>query len=119
MESEKIHITGFVEDINTEIQKNEIAVFPLTYGAGIKLKVLLSFGLGVPVVTSSIGAEGIDPTGNVLCLAETDEEFAEQIKNLLSNPELLKKKSTDSSEYVRTNFGWERTIEIFREVYSN
>ena len=119
MESENIHITGFVDDINKEIQKNEIAVFPLTYGAGIKLKVLLAFGLGVPVVTSSIGAEGIDPTGKVLCLAETDEEFAEQIKNLLSNPELLKKKSTDSSEYVRTNFGWERTIEVFREVYSN
>lgn len=119
MESENIHITGFVDDINEEIQKNEIAVFPLTYGAGIKLKVLLAFGLGLPVVTSAVGAEGIDPSGKVLCLAEKDDEFAEKISGLLSNPELLREKSKESLEYVRRNFGWERSTEVFRKVYSD
>jgi len=119
MESENIHITGFVDDINKEIQKNEIAVFPLTYGAGIKLKVLLAFGLGLPVITSAVGAEGIDPEGKVLSLAETDEEFADKIHALLSKPELLKEKSKESSEYVRDKFGWERSAEIFHKIYSD
>ena len=59
-ECENIHITGFVDKIEDEILKNEMAVFPLTLGAGIKLKVLLACGLGLPVITTDIGAEGID-----------------------------------------------------------
>lgn len=62
-ECENIHITGFVENIEDEILKNQIAVFPLTLGAGIKLKVLLACGLGLPVITTDIGAEGIDEDG--------------------------------------------------------
>ena len=95
MECDNIHITGFVDDINEEILKNEIAVFPLTYGAGIKLKVLLVFGLGLPVITTSVGAEGIDQEGKILNLAETDEEIIAQINNLFSNRHLLYKKSKE------------------------
>lgn len=116
-ESENIHITGFVEDINAEIRKNVIAVFPLTCGAGIKLKVLLAFGLGLPVVTSAVGAEGIDPEGVVLRLAETDEEFRDRIEELISNEELRTRVGKESTEYVKTNFGWDKSEKIFREVY--
>lgn len=116
-ECANIHITGFVADINQEIQKNEIAVFPLTYGAGIKLKVLLAFGLGLPVVTSAVGAEGIDPDGRVLSLAETDAEYIQQINALFSNPAGLRQKSEESRTYVRKNFNWEKTRKVFAEVY--
>lgn len=116
-ESDNIHITGFVDDINKEIEKNEIAVFPLSYGAGIKLKVLLSFGLGLPVITSDIGAEGIDPKGKVLVLADSDEEYKNAISRLLSNQSYLQKKSYESREFVLKNFGWVKTEKIFEDVY--
>lgn len=116
-ESKNIHITGFVEDINEEIQKNQIAVFPLTYGAGIKLKVLLAFGLGLPVITSSIGAEGIDEDGNVLLLAESDEEFKQQIMNLMNDSERIKILSEKSSQYVQDKFNWDKTVEVFHRIY--
>lgn len=115
--SSNIHITGFVEDINREIQKNQIAVFPLTYGAGIKLKVLLAFGLGLPVITSSIGAEGIDEDGKVLLLAESDDEFKNQIENLMNDSERIKILSEKSSRYVKDNFNWNKTEEIFKRIY--
>ncbi len=117
MECENIHITGFVDDINTEIQKNEIAVFPLTYGAGIKLKVLLAFGLGLPVITTSIGAEGIDEEGKVLHLVESDSELKEQMIQLLSNREALKEKSQECISFVHEKFNWEKTEEIFDRLY--
>ena len=116
-ESENIHITGFVDDINKEILKNEIAVFPLTYGAGIKLKVLLAFGLGLPVITTSIGAEGIDESGKVLCLAESDDDIANSINELLSNRDLLKQVSQKGIEFVREKFSWNKTETIFKELY--
>ncbi len=117
MECENIHITGFVDDINTEILKNEIAVFPLTYGAGIKLKVLLAFGLGLPVITTSIGAEGIDEDGKVLCLVESDEEIKEQINVLFSDRESLKEKRQECISFVHEKFNWEKTEEIFEQLY--
>lgn len=117
MECENIHITGFVDDINTEILKNEIAVFPLTYGAGIKLKVLLAFGLGLPVITTSIGAEGIDEDGTVLELAETDEDIKDRIVKLLSDRTALKQKSEDCISFVKDKFTWDKTEEIFERIY--
>lgn len=118
-ESAKIHITDFVDDINAEVKKNEFAVFPLTYGAGIKLKVLLAFGLGLPVVTGAVGAEGIDPDGKVLLLAETDEEYREQMEKLMGSRELRRQIGAASAEYVKERFGWEQTEKLYQEVYGN
>ena len=116
-ESDSIHITGFVEDINAEIVKNAMAVFPLTCGAGIKLKVLLAFSLGLPVITSAVGAEGIDPEGKVLLLAETDEKFRSGMETLMENEDLRTRIGAASLAYVRKNFGWDKSEQIFREVY--
>lgn len=116
-QNEKIHCTGFVEDINKEIEKCELAVFPLTFGAGIKLKVLLAFGLGLPVITSSIGAEGIDEEGKVLILAESDDSYKKEITKLIRNKSLLNELSKKSTQYVSENFGWEKSVKILNDIY--
>lgn len=116
-EKENIHITGFVDDINLEIEKNRIAVFPLTYGAGIKIKVLQAFGLGLPVITNEVGAEGIDPDGQVLLLANTDEEFKQQMLTLMNNEELCEEISLKSAEFVKSRFDWNITEQLYREIY--
>ena len=84
-EDNMIRITGFVENIDDEISRCLLGVFPLTEGAGIKLKVLRSLALGIPVITTSVGAEGIDPQGTVLKIAETDDEFETSIISALSD----------------------------------
>ena len=116
-ESETVHVTGFVDDINKEISKAQFAVFPLTHGAGIKLKVLLAFGLGLPVVTGQVGAEGIDPEGRVIRLAETDEDYARAIRELTENGELRKELTAASRAYVRKHFDWGATEALYREIY--
>lgn len=116
-ESERIHITGFVDNINKEIEKNEIAVFPLTTGAGIKFKVLMALGLRVPVITTSVGAEGIDPEGKVLILAESDEEIKKNLKKLIEDDAYRQVKSNESFDFVRKNFDWEYSENVLKEVY--
>ena len=71
MENDYIHVTGFVDDVDLYLKQAQAAVFPLTLGAGIKLKVLRSLAIGTPVITGSIGAEGIDEEGEVIVKAET------------------------------------------------
>ena len=116
-ESDTVHVTGFVEDINREISGCGFAVFPLIHGAGIKLKVLLAFGLGLPVVTGQVGAEGIDPDGKVIRLAETDEEYIREIRTLMQDEALRDKLTRESREYVQEHFNWSVTEQVFREIY--
>ena len=117
MSSDNIIVTGFVEKIEDIIDKCEIAVFPLDYGAGIKLKVLLAFGLGLPVITTDIGAEGIDEDGEVLMLVNTDEQIKNSILQLINNKDFYNNKSKDSIKYVKKHFGWEKTESLFEKIY--
>ena len=54
-----VTITGFVEDIRREYLKSAVAVSPIRFGAGTLNKVLEPLALGIPVVSTSIGLEGL------------------------------------------------------------
>ena len=115
--SDRVRITGFVEDINAEIRRNRFAVFPLTMGAGVKFKVLLACGLGLPVITGAVGAEGIDPDFLVLLPAETDAEYKSQIETLMNSPDLCRRKSAESLAFVRQRFNWAETEALLSRIY--
>ncbi|WP_333646095.1 glycosyltransferase family 4 protein [Lacrimispora sp.] len=116
-QNEFIHITGFVEDVDEYLQKAQIAVFPLTLGAGIKVKVLRSMALGIPVITGSVGAEGIDESGEVIQLTESDEDYISNISELVRNEERCLELSYLSQEYVRRNFSWRKSEEVLQRLY--
>lgn len=116
-ENEYIHVTGFVDDVDEYLERAQLAVFPLDQGAGIKMKVLRSLALGTPVVTSMVGAEGIDEDGQVIMLAETDEEFVEKITGYFADIENGEEKARRSREYIKDSFGWEVSERVLKEVY--
>lgn len=115
--NEWIHVTGFIEDIDAMIQECEMAVFPLEFGAGIKLKVLRCLALGLPVITTDIGAEGIDEKGRVLLLAKSDDEFQTSIQKVLKDRTLRKACEQNGRELVSRQFSWEISRCLLREVY--
>ena len=117
LESENIHVTGFVDSIEDEIMKNDIAVFPLMLGAGIKFKILLAAGLGLPVITTSVGAEGIDAEGKYLLLGQSDEELSNLILKLIDDEELKNEVASNLQKYVLDNFNWEKSVALFDEIY--
>ncbi|WP_313151757.1 glycosyltransferase family 4 protein [Lacrimispora sp.] len=116
-QNEFIHITGFVEDVDEYLQRAQIAVFPLILGAGIKIKVLRSLALGIPVITGKVGAEGIDESGEVISLAETDEEYISNILELIKDEKRCLELSCLSQEYVKRNFDWGKSEEVLRRLY--
>jgi glycosyltransferase involved in cell wall biosynthesis len=117
MQADYIHVTGFVEDVDHYLRKCQLAVFPLTLGAGIKIKVLRSLALGIPVITSRVGAEGIDEIGEVIVLAETDEDFEYKIECLLNDYNQVQGLSKKSQVYISENFGWEKSENILKDIY--
>lgn len=114
-----VFINGFVPDIDKEIRTCQLGVFPLLKGAGIKLKVLKCLSLGVPVVTTLVGAEGIDEEGTILSIAESDNEFCIKIKKIIDDDKEYKALSQRGKRFVCEKFGWEKTENILKQVYKH
>ena len=107
--SEKLRIEGFVTDAELEdyYRASRLVIVPLRYGAGIKGKVVEAMRYGMPVVTTSIGAEGIIGAEKFLAIADDPRQFAEMIAALYNDEASLKQRSAASYRYVRENYSSE------------
>lgn len=102
---EDIIVTGYVDDINVYIEKCDACIVPLFIGGGMRVKILECMSKGMPVISTTIGAEGIKVTnGEDILIADNKIEFMEQI-NALNDVELYNK--------IRDN-----EINSFNEEYS-
>ena len=82
-----VFVTGWVPDLRQEISKSDIYVLPLRLGSGFRTKLLDVFPLGKPIVTTTVGTEGILLEHERNCLvADTPGQFADACIDLLRNP---------------------------------
>ena len=116
-ESESVHITGFVDDVDSYLRQAQLAVFPLEQGAGIKVKVLRAMAVGTAVITGDIGAEGIDENYEVLIHAESDEEYVSAIRKYLSGENDTAKIGAQCRQFVLEHFGWEKSEKVLYKLY--
>jgi len=78
--SSNVVIEGWIEDLGPCFQARRLLVAPITFGAGLKGKITQSLSYGVPVVTTTVGAEGIDLVGRSAGLVgDTPQEFAQRV----------------------------------------
>ena len=112
--SKKVLVTGFVENITEYLNKTKVAVLPLVLGAGIKVKVLEFAAAGIPIVTNKIGIEGIPLERNSEYLhCETAEEFANTIREVLSNKIDLDTISKNEVIAIKKNFDLEASLKNY------
>lgn len=103
---------GFVDDIEECRQKATMMVVPLLSGSGVKLKILEGLASGVPVITTAVGAEGIDiHPGKEYLHAETPDEFIKQIGRLLNDPELRRELSKNGRRLIEQKYQWDEHAE--------
>jgi sugar transferase (PEP-CTERM/EpsH1 system associated) len=118
---EGIVVTGFVEDIRREYLASAVAVAPIRFGAGTLNKVLEPLALGVPVVTSSIGIEGLPlKHGEDLLVADSPGPFAESVIRILRDPSFGRRLALSSAGTVRRLYDWrvisDRLVRYYREI---
>ncbi len=82
LQSNNIIVTGFVEDPTSFFEKAEIGIVPLLTGAGIKLKTLEMLSAGLPVISTNVGAEGIESSENIF-VNDNFEQWVNIITNLV------------------------------------
>lgn len=109
-----LQVKGFVTDQELEeyYQNCRLSIVPLRYGAGIKGKVIEAMRYGMPVMTTSIGAEGIQNADSILEIADDAKAFAEKLAALYQNADELCARSEASYRYVRENFSFENAKQV-------
>lgn len=119
-ESDHIHIKGFVDDLNELFSAATCMVAPLVLGAGIKVKVLEAFSAGIPVITNSIGIEGIPAENNKEYMhAESPLEYCEWLNRISNGSINLEKMSKMEIEFVNRKFNFEMDSEKLQEIIIN
>ncbi len=84
-----ILMTGLVDDVRHYLGRAMVSIAPIFVGSGTKLKILEALGAGLPVVTTTIGAEGIEASnGTDLLIADTSKDFADQCIRLMTDRKL-------------------------------
>lgn len=118
--SDKIIITGYVENITPYFSKALCMAAPIQAGAGVKVKILETMALGIPILTNSIGIEGIDAKDGIHYLhCETPKEYDITIRKILSGDIDIEKIVVSAQKLIKENYNLEKSfIDYSNMVYS-
>jgi glycosyltransferase involved in cell wall biosynthesis len=118
MASENVEVTGFVEDVRPHVRHAAICIVPLRMGGGTRLKVLEAMAMERPVVTTSVGCEGIHVQDRETALIADDPElFAASVVALMRDQDLYRKLVRNGRELVRAHYEWSEVGDRLGEVY--
>jgi glycosyltransferase involved in cell wall biosynthesis len=117
----RVVVAGRVPDIEPELARADIAVVPLRIGSGTRLKILESFAHRIPVVSTTVGADGLDVEDGVhLLLADRPEEFARACRRIVDDRALTRRLVDAAERRYLERYEWsvaKRSIEqVVRDV---
>jgi O-antigen biosynthesis protein len=115
--AQDIEVRGFVPDVVPVFDASRLSVAPLCYGAGVKGKISQSLAWGVPVVTTPVGAEGMELRhGQHAMVAETPEAFAQSVHEVYTNEATWIRLSQSGREQARAEMGYEAIRDTIRAL---
>jgi sugar transferase (PEP-CTERM/EpsH1 system associated) len=103
-----ITVTGTVDDVRPYVWKAAAFIVPLRIGGGSRLKILEALAMRKAVITTSVGAEGLEVTPDrEVLMADTPEEFARQVEKVLSDDKLNRRLGTTGRMLVEQRYSWD------------
>lgn len=121
LSSKQVKILGFVsDDVLAEYYRTcRLVVVPLRFGAGVKGKTIEAMYHGLPIVSTSIGLEGIDGIEQVIKATDDAAVFARQILEMYSEPQRLAKIGMANKTFVREKFSKTKTRETAENIFKS
>jgi glycosyltransferase involved in cell wall biosynthesis len=109
--------TGFVDDVRPYVREADVAVIPLRIGGGTRMKAYESMALGAPVVSTTIGVEGlpVEP-GTHYERADDPGDFARSVLRLLSDAPRREELARSARALVEANFSSQRVAAVFETI---
>jgi len=113
-----IEFTGRVPDLRPRVHESRVFVVPLLSGSGTRLKILEAMAMGVPVVSTTIGAEGIDGTdGEHLRIADEPGAFARAVLEVLNDATLAQRLRLRGRQLVERSYSWQAACRRMLAAY--
>ena len=117
LRSLNVTLTGFVDDIRPYVAQSNVYVIPLLVGSGTRIKAFEAMAMGRPVVSTSLGIEGLDITDDVHFLrADTAEAFSRSILALLNDPGLRTRIAGAARCLMERRFSWKNVAAQFEAI---
>jgi glycosyltransferase involved in cell wall biosynthesis len=109
--------TGFVDDVRPHVRGGSAYVIPLRVGGGTRIKAFEAMAMGCPVISTTIGVEGLPVVdGEHYLRADTPADFAEAVVTVLGDAELRTRLSENARRFVEQNFSAQRAAEAFSAI---
>ena len=112
-----VQVTGTVPDIRPYLWGSAVSIVPLRIGGGTRLKIYEAMAARIPVVSTTVGAEGltVNPPSDIR-IGDAPHDFADHCLELLASPEERARVSQAAWEMVNANFSWDHVARCFERV---
>lgn len=122
--SDRIHVTGTVDDVRPYYAAARAVIVPVRVGSGTRLKILEAMAIGVPVISTPLGAEGISVTnGKDILLVDSDTAMTEAVGKLFADDALHRQLACAARKLVVENYDWnligDRLYEFHRDLITH
>jgi glycosyltransferase involved in cell wall biosynthesis len=116
--SANVEVTGVVDDVRPWLDRADVVIVPIHIGGGTRLKILEAMAMAKAVVSTTIGAEGIDlvPERDLL-VADDAAAFVTQIGRLLDDPSLGRRIGASARRLVTSKYSWKAAVETLSRFY--
>jgi glycosyltransferase involved in cell wall biosynthesis len=116
-QEKNIIVTGKVDDVRPYLKKARIFICPVRLGGGFRGKILEAMAIGRPIVTTSLGAEGIPASHREnIILADQPEEFAKGTLDLMNDDKLFEKIRVQGRKLVEEKYSWAKGVEVMEGI---
>ena len=113
-----VEIAGYVADPAPYLAETAVFIVPLLAGGGMRVKILDAWSLGLPVVSTPIGAEGIQARdGENLFLADEPDSFASAVVRIMDKPEIAERLSRGGRETVESRYDSRKVYQAWDQIY--
>lgn len=116
-----VHVVGFVEDLREEYENSCVVIIPIYHGSGTSIKFIEGIMMNRPVVSTPVGARGFDcvfQANRHYWLANSDQEFVDQVLNVLSDRTKASLMAREACEIAKVKFSQESFFEVVKTSLS-
>ena len=112
-----IKVVGAVNNLSAYMSDSACFVCPIRSGAGLQNKILEAMAMGLPVVTSKVGFEGLGAVeGLDLLVANNAEDFAKKIISIVKNRDIRNTLSLKARRFIEKNYSWQQEVKHLEQI---
>ncbi len=118
LKSDKVVVSGWVDDIRENFAKSKILVAPMQISIGLQNKLLEAMAMQIPCITSTLANNALGAKHNEqIMVADSPEQYAQHIIELLDNEQKANQIALNGYHFVINNFNWESTSKALERLF--